>query len=61
MINEDTSGWTTSMIYARLVEIDGELERLWKDYCDRKNCLIMERDRLQNQLGNRDILRNMNK
>ena len=46
MTNTDYFDWTPIMIYARIHEVENEIDQLRKGYCDRINDLLAEREQL---------------
>ena len=52
---EDLSDWTPTMIFAKIREIENEMEQTRKEYID--HCLFLKEqyEYLQNAISNRDL------
>ena len=51
---EDISGWTTTMIVAKIQEIENEKEQARKEYIDRCVFLNEQLEYLQSRISNKD-------
>ena len=55
MYRDDIKDWTSTMIHAKMRELENAFEQLQKEYTDKKSQIVHDYTLLQTVLSNREI------